>query len=611
MGLIVISGMAVAEVTINEKRIFVTNNNTQLKLDDTLVTPTVFAQNTEGMSAEVQIDEDVNADVTLGTANVINAENQVKGPVTNLSPLQVLGQDVAIDTDTIFANSNGIFVLGDLLKVSGTFTNDNVLLAGRIEATTSLVEFKLEGHLSAINGSLLQFGNLIVDTTGVTLRDCGNGPLVGDLVEIKAAVVNNFDINTALNTVSDFECKSGVVILPIGNNSSTIQFSAEGFVTLIIDATHFELNGQMVEFSATTVFENGTLDDLVEGVKVEAEGTFDVASNLLTADKIKFRQVRIRITAPATVADLNANQVTLLNIDGQFSALSRDQDNLIPLLSQDFQLELRGYLDSGGILRVDRIRERGVPDANDIRLRGPVSNLVNPNFEILGVTIDVTGASFFIGSMSVDSATFFASLNNGAEVDINHGIYDDLTNSSMGGEITLEEMSGVGIQKIPESAPEKYNPNSSFIQADGLGAVGKGRIDKFLPPVGAEPMALVASTSISANEGNNVTLDGSNSTGDTLTFAWTQTSGMAVTIAAPNAANTSFTAPQVSAATTLVFDLTVTDAIGSTDTTTVTVTINNTTAPPPPPPPSSSGGGGSLGFFSLLLLAGLISRKKW
>jgi len=611
MGLIVISGMAVAEVTINEKRIFVTNNNTQLKLDDTLVTPTVFAQNTEGMSAEVQIDEDVNADVTLGTASVINAENQVKGPVTNLSPLQVLGQDVAIDTDTIFANSNGIFVLGDLLKVSGTFTNDNVLLAGRIEATTSLVEFKLEGHLSAINGSLLQFGNLIVDTTGVTLRDCGNGPLVGDLVEIKAAVVNNFDINTALNTVSDFECKSGVVILPIGNNSSTIQFSAEGFVTLIIDATHFELNGQMVEFSATTVFENGTLDDLVEGVKVEAEGTFDVASNLLTADKIKFRQVRIRITAPATVADLNANQVTLLNIDGQFSALSRDQDNLIPLLSQDFQLELRGYLDSGGILRVDRIRERGVPDANDIRLRGPVSNLVNPNFEILGVTIDVTGASFFIGSMSVDSATFFASLNNGAEVDINHGIYDDLTNSSMGGEITLEEMSGVGIQKIPESAPEKYNPNSSFIQADGLGAVGKGRIDKFLPPVGAEPMALVASTSISANEGNNVTLDGSNSTGDTLTFAWTQTSGMAVTIAAPNAANTSFTAPQVSAATTLVFDLTVTDAIGSTDTTTVTVTINNTTAPPPPPPPSSSGGGGSLGFFSLLLLAGLISRKKW
>ena len=598
--------IASAEVTVNNTRVFTTNNNTQLLIDDQVVTTTNFSQNVEGMSAEVQIDEDVNADVTSGTAKVINAENQVKGPVTNLSPLQVLGQDVAIDAGTLFANSNGTFALGDLLKVSGSFSDDNVLLAGRIEATTSLIEFKLVAQVSAVNANLVQFGNLVVDTTGVALTDCSNGIQVGELVELKAAVVNNFDINTSLNTVSDFECKSGVIILPVGNNSSTLQFSAEGFVSLIIDASHFELNGQVVEFSAATVFENGTLDDLATGVKLEAEGSFDVVTNLLAADKIKFRQTRVRITAPATIADLNVTQVTLLNIDGQFSALSRDQDDLIPLLSQDFQIELRGYLDSGGILRVDRIRERGVPDANDIRLRGPVSNFSNPDFQILGVAIDVTGASFFIGSMSVDNATFFASLNNDAEVDVNHGVYDVLSNTSLGGEITLEEMSGVGLLNKFKSTPAKINPNSSFIQADGLGALGKGRIDEFLPPVGAEPVALVASTSITANEGSTVALDGSSSTGDTLSFAWTQTSGPAVTIVDPAIATTSLIAPQVSSMTTLMFNLTVTDAIGNTDTTTVTVTINDTTPPPPAP---SSGGGGSLGLFSLLLI-GLFLRKR-
>ncbi len=604
-----VSMFASAEVTVNKNRVFITNNNTQLKVDNVDVTATEFAQKALGMEAEVLIDEDVNADVTAGTAKEINAENQIKGPVTNVAPLQVLGQDVVIDADTVLANTTGSFAMGDLLKVSGVFTENNVLLAGRIEATTTLVEFKLMAQVSAINGNLLQFGQLNVDTTGVTLEDCGAGIQVGDLVELEATVVTNFDITNPLDTVSDFECKTGVVAIPPGNNSTTLQFSAEGFVSAIIDATHFSLNGQTVEFSTATVFENGTVDDLTVGVKVEAEGSFDATTNLLSAEKIEFRQVRVRITAPVAVADLNSNQATALNISGLFSALTRDQDNLIPALSQDTQLELRGYLDSSGTFRVDKIRDRGVPEVNDIRLRGPVSNVANPAFDILGVNIDITGASLFIESTPVDSATFFASLADGAEVDVNHGIYDAQTNTSMGGEITIEEVAGVGSAQTPQPAQAKTQPGSYFIQANGLGGIGKGRIDKFVVPTGAAPVALVASNDISADEGSSVTLDGSSSTGDTLTFSWVQTSGVAVTLADPNVASTSFTAPQVSADSTLVFELTVTDSIGSTDITMVTVVVKDTTPPAPPPPPTTSGGGGGSVGIWLLLLAGLIRRR--
>jgi hypothetical protein len=79
--------------------------------------------------------------------------------------------------------------------------------------------------------------------------------------------------------------------------------------------------------------------------------------------------------------------------------------------------------------------------------------------------------------------------------------------------------------------------------------------------------------------GTNVTLNGSGSTdpdGDPLAFQWTQTGGDAVVLSNGTAANATFLAPN--AATTLTFELRVSDNLGSdTDTTTVTVT----TTPPP------------------------------
>lgn len=74
--------------------------------------------------------------------------------------------------------------------------------------------------------------------------------------------------------------------------------------------------------------------------------------------------------------------------------------------------------------------------------------------------------------------------------------------------------------------------------------------------------------------GTNVTLNGSGSTdpdGDPLAFQWTQTGGDAVVLSNGTAANATFLAPN--AATTLTFELRVSDNLGSdTDTTTVTVT---------------------------------------
>ncbi len=75
------------------------------------------------------------------------------------------------------------------------------------------------------------------------------------------------------------------------------------------------------------------------------------------------------------------------------------------------------------------------------------------------------------------------------------------------------------------------------------------------------------------NGGDLVTLDGSRSSGDgeTLTYAWTQLTGTPVVLSAPNAAITTFTAANVNETST--FELTVTDALGLTDSCVTAISI--------------------------------------
>ncbi|MBI3988874.1 MAG: hypothetical protein HY347_04575, partial [candidate division NC10 bacterium] len=77
------------------------------------------------------------------------------------------------------------------------------------------------------------------------------------------------------------------------------------------------------------------------------------------------------------------------------------------------------------------------------------------------------------------------------------------------------------------------------------------------------------------DEGTTVTLDGTGSSdpdGDSLSFEWTQTAGPAVALGGATTATPSFRAPFVSSATTLTFQVTVSDGFASsTDTVVITV----------------------------------------
>jgi hypothetical protein len=89
------------------------------------------------------------------------------------------------------------------------------------------------------------------------------------------------------------------------------------------------------------------------------------------------------------------------------------------------------------------------------------------------------------------------------------------------------------------------------------------------------PPVANAGTDQTVDEQSTVTLDGTGSSdadGDTLSYAWTQTAGPTVTLSDPTAAQPTFTAPDVSAATVLTFELTVDDGT-DTDSDLVDVTV--------------------------------------
>jgi cyclophilin family peptidyl-prolyl cis-trans isomerase len=114
------------------------------------------------------------------------------------------------------------------------------------------------------------------------------------------------------------------------------------------------------------------------------------------------------------------------------------------------------------------------------------------------------------------------------------------------------------------------DPNFGF--DTGTGGGGGSGVSRPVARAGTDQTVEVAT---------EVTLDGSSSTGRSLSFRWRQSSGPTVTLAAPDAATTTFDAPAVFEANDnqLVFELTVRDAAGQTARDTVVVRLRDRDTP--------------------------------
>ncbi len=438
-----IKGQANSQITINNIRNFTANDSTIYK-EDGVIIPELRGQGGTGFKVRYRIGNDASPDLTSGTIEEIELINTHKGPITSLEPFKVFNVDALITADTFF-DDNLTFEninLGDELKVSGFIDTNSTILVSRIEADNDpLTEWKISGYVSNFNSNQFTIQNQVVEIGGVNPDNCEMGLVNGEFVEVKATPDPQFTSGSALVSVTDIECvPPGIGTLP----GDVIPVALEG----LVDSEDIELNnqftiaGQQINVDQTTVYLNGEIDDIVIGAKVEVEGLLNTTTSIITALKVKFKEVRFKFEEPVLPADvIPGESIQLYGKIIQTTPQLRDEDGIINSgLGVETQVEVRGYADNEGNLFATRVRERGEPEPNEVSADGQITLINQPIIELFGITVDTSNSVFFdINGMPITSSEFFSMINIGNEVEVEDATVDQSNNVISGGIIRIDE----------------------------------------------------------------------------------------------------------------------------------------------------------------------------
>ncbi len=406
----------------------------------------------EGMRVKVEGTFDDNG--TTGTATKIRFDDNLEGPISSVTTsssgsvktLVVMGQTAIVEAGvTIFDNNDPAFTfaalndpgnVGNVVEISGSTNFDGSIRATYIErkaddlATFLLTDdLEIEGIVENLAGNIFQINLLTINFAGVIPR---NGVLAnGVTVEVKG---NNLVGNTF--TATDVEIK------PAGLGLDDIdKAEVEGFVTnLDTGAKTFEVNGQPVDY-ATAEFIGGTEAELLDGIKVEAEGP--IVGSTMEAVTVKYED-SVKFEANVATKDAGTGTLTLEGLAG------------ITVQADDVLTEFDGVADLSGIDPGDNLKIRGrvtatgpggtTVSASEIELtsntpntrtiiQGTVDSFSEPadTVTILGVVVDtstINDNDFEDDDVIIGRDEFFRRLNTGdlvrARLDLPSGDWDQI-----------------------------------------------------------------------------------------------------------------------------------------------------------------------------------------
>ena len=361
-------------------------------------------------------------------ASTIVQEDTLEGPITSKdvanSQFTVLGQTVLVDDTTQFDSGLTFATLAanDVVEVSGYVKSDGVIVASFIERKSGVVGCGTEGcEIKGIvknhdhASTRFQIGGLTViydldssNATPDTIIDNSMPAPIGSnwndiFVEVKGA-----SLAGATLTATNIEREND------GAGNAVDEFEVEGFVTQagtpngnVID---FTIGTTPVRTTANTEFRGGTVDEIVVGAKMSAEGRFD--GTTLIARHVKFH-ASVRLEGDATVS---GNTLTLSGLPGVTITANSQTElrNAVSLNDLNGQhVRVRGRVTGTDTVIATRIEIRS-PDS-DVDLQGPVQSINGNVIEILGVSVDLAT----INQFESVSGTFMSRAAFLAEVHVN------------------------------------------------------------------------------------------------------------------------------------------------------------------------------------------------
>lgn len=430
---------AAQQIEFNDDRLFLIDDNTVVTRNGDPVVAEPLIQIGTGYQSRIQIGTG-GAVLLNGTLISIDFDDRLVGPVTSVSPLTVLDIPVVVTGDTQLFNIPGDdvnnLVVGDEVYVSGYSDLDASVLASRIELPMdTITTWRIEGYTANVTATTFTIGAQLVDYSAAVILNCPGGVVTnGDFVDVESTPDMSYMSGSTL-IADEVECDPDRLD---GDGPAVV----DGIITTVTDPNLFTVGEQVVATNASTEYVNGTIDDIEVGVRVEAEGVLDDMTDVLTASKVKIREIKVRFEAPVVPGDVMTGQsITIMGNTLTATAQTRDEDSIIASgLGAETQVEVRGFIDADGNLFATRVRERGNPDLADAEVRGPATSISDPTMTILGVNVDTTGAVFRDAlDMPITREAFFAAIFEGTPVGVEAATYDPMANTITGGIVSIED----------------------------------------------------------------------------------------------------------------------------------------------------------------------------
>ena len=363
---------------------------------------------------------------SLRTASSVLQHDAVEGLVQSVAAdrLVVMGQTVLFDDTTIFDN-NFTPVAGTFVEVHGHVRPDGIIQATFVEPKNSAeVTPELRGYVSSHNDGTKTFriGSLTVNYggPGVEISDMPgpNGSNWNDrFVEVKGTVAGfNNATTTLLATKVEQEYR--------GFGDQVDEFEVEGLVTQAGTPSGniitFTIGTTPVQTTVSTEFRGGTIDEIIVGAKVSAEGRLD--NGTLVAKQVKFHaSVRLE----GNIATKVGNTLTLSGLPGvTVTVNSQTEFNNTSLsnLSTGDHIRVRGRVSGTDSIIATRIALRSAD--NDVDLQGPMQSINGNAIMILGVPVDTSSIAQFesVSGTSMSRAAFLAEVRVNSLVKVKGGL---------------------------------------------------------------------------------------------------------------------------------------------------------------------------------------------
>ena len=353
-----------------------------------------------GIGMIVQVSGTINADGVTGTATNIKFDDQLQGPVSGLDP----------------------FVPGDVTR---TFT----VMGATVIIDSSSTTFDISGEDGIPPATVFDF-ETITDDNNIEISGFqdSTGNLIATRIELKDIAFDPASIVEVRGTIT------GLV---------NTDFTLNG------------LNGLTVEVEAASAVIDDLPNGLVEGQLVEVKGTFDTASNTITATRVEGEDNTVEDTDEVEVEGIITGYVSDSNFSVNGINVDASNATLEPttlVLANDVLVEVEGAI-VNGVLVAEEVELRG----GNAEIEAEVSS-VNANagtFEVIpvvgesAITVTVTSSTKLEDDLNDNKFFTLNDLVPGNFVEI-RGFEDGLS-SVTATEVKVDEAGDVIVQGTIQS----------------------------------------------------------------------------------------------------------------------------------------------------------------